>query len=73
MKTKIVLSTNKYLRPLLVVLAVALQGLMGCSTPDGTARQNHEGSNVQLAGRTYNSESRGFDRPWPFGPESSQQ
>jgi hypothetical protein len=73
MKTKMVLSTNKYPRPLLIVLAFALQGLMGCSTVGGTARQNHEDSNVMLAGRAYNSESRGFDRPWPFGPESSQQ
>jgi len=23
--------------------------------------------------RAYNSESKSFDRPWPFGPESNQQ
>jgi hypothetical protein len=29
--------------------------------------------NVTIGSRTYNSESRGFDRPWPFGPNSSPQ
>jgi len=39
---------------------------------DGTVRHNHRGGHVQIAARTYNSESRSVDRPWPFGPESSQ-
>jgi hypothetical protein len=29
--------------------------------------------NVTIGPRTYNSETRGFDRPWPFGPESGAQ
>jgi len=28
---------------------------------------------LQIGPSTYNTESRGFDRPWPFGPESTQQ
>jgi YHS domain-containing protein len=28
---------------------------------------------LTLGPATYNSESRGFDEPWPFGPESTQQ
>jgi YHS domain-containing protein len=28
---------------------------------------------LNLGPSTYNSESRGFDEPWPFGPESNQQ
>jgi hypothetical protein len=31
------------------------------------------GSNVTIGPRTYNPETRSFDRPWPFGPESSAQ
>ena len=29
--------------------------------------------NVTIGPRTYNSETRSFDRPWPFGPESGPQ
>jgi hypothetical protein len=28
---------------------------------------------LQIGPRTYNTESGDFERPWPFGPESSQQ
>jgi hypothetical protein len=31
------------------------------------------GDNVTIGPRTYNSEDRDFDRPWPFGPESNPQ
>jgi hypothetical protein len=31
------------------------------------------GDNVTIGTRTYNPESRSFDRPWPFGPESSAE
>jgi hypothetical protein len=31
------------------------------------------GDNVTIRSRTYNSEARSFDRPWPFGPESGAQ
>ena len=31
------------------------------------------GDKVTIAPRTYNSETQSFDRPWPFGPESSPQ
>ena len=73
MPTNITLNSNTYLRLLLMVPAVGLLGLTGCSTADETVLQNHTGRHVQIAARTYNSESRSFDRPWPFGPESSQQ
>jgi hypothetical protein len=29
--------------------------------------------NVTIGPRNYNLETRGFDRPWPFGPESDAQ
>jgi hypothetical protein len=28
---------------------------------------------LQIGPSTYNSESRGFDEPWPFGPERNPQ
>jgi hypothetical protein len=31
------------------------------------------GDNVTIGLRSYNPETRGFDRPWPFGPESGVQ
>jgi hypothetical protein len=31
------------------------------------------GDNVTIGPRTYNSESREFERPWPFGPVSGAQ
>ena len=43
-----------------------------CSTADPSVRHN-TAAYVEIAPRAYNPESRGFDRPWPFGPESTQQ
>jgi hypothetical protein len=73
MPTNIILNSDTYLRLLLIVSVVGLLGLTGCSTTDRTVGQTRTGGNVQILARTYNSESRDFDRPWPFGPESSQQ
>jgi hypothetical protein len=72
MKTYITLDPNNYLRLTLIVPAVALLGLASCSTIDPPVRHN-TAAYLKIAGPAYNSESRGFDRPWPFGPESSQQ
>jgi hypothetical protein len=73
MPTNVTVNKNIYLRLLLMVPAIGLLGLTGCSTADGSVRHNHSGRDVQIAARAYNSESRSFDRPWPFGPESSEQ
>ena len=73
MRTNISLNTNTYLQLALIVPAIALLGLTGCSAADGTVRHNYIGGYVQIAPRAYNSEGRSFDRPWPFGPESTQQ
>ena len=35
--------------------------------------EHETGDNVTIGPRTYNSETRSFDRPWPFGPESNPQ
>jgi len=73
MPTNMTLNSDTCLRLLLIVSAVGLLGLTGCSTADRTVGQNRTGGYVQILARTYNSESRDFDRPWPFGPESSEQ
>jgi hypothetical protein len=31
------------------------------------------GDNVTIGPRSYNPETRSFDRPWPFGPEGGAQ
>jgi hypothetical protein len=85
MRANIILHTNAYLKLGLIVPAIALLGLTGCSTADGTGRHNYTGWYAQIApgvdsapsvdigSSVYNSESHSFDRPWPFGPESTQQ
>jgi len=73
MKTHIILDTNTYLRLALIVPAIALMGMTGCSTADPMVGHNDTNSYVTISPRTYNTESRSFDRPWPFGPESTQQ
>ena len=71
MPTDITLNSNTSFRCLLIVHAVVLPGLTGCSTVGGTVRLNHTGGYAQIAPRTYNPESRSFDRPWPLGPEAN--
>jgi hypothetical protein len=72
MKTYITLDPNNYLRLTLMVPAIALLGLTSCSTADPPVRHNTAGY-LEIAPPEYNSESQSFDRPWPFGPESTQQ
>jgi hypothetical protein len=72
MKTNITLDPNNYLRLTLIVPAIALLGLTSCSTADSPVRHN-TAAYLEIAPPAYNSESPGFDRPWPFGPESTQQ
>jgi hypothetical protein len=66
-------STNTYLRLVLTTPVIALLGLTACSSADGTARHHYRGGYADIPPRAFNSESRGYDRPWPFGPESTQQ
>jgi hypothetical protein len=73
MKENKCFNTNTYLRLLLIAPAIALLGLTACSTVGGTAKSNNNGRYADIPPRAYNPESRGFDRPWPFGPESTQQ
>jgi hypothetical protein len=66
-------NTNGNLGLLLIIPALSLLTLTGCSGVGGTAT-NKQASNYPVIGaRSYNTETHDFDRPWPFGPESSQQ
>jgi hypothetical protein len=65
---------NKYI--CLTILSIAsVFSLMasGCATASRTTKQGRSGGYVQIEPRRYNAETRGFDRPWPFGPESDAQ
>jgi hypothetical protein len=73
MKEKKNFHPNTYRRLVLLVPAFALLGLTACSTAGGTARHNYKGGYADIRPLAYNPESRSFDRPWPFGPESTQQ
>jgi hypothetical protein len=66
-------NTNTSLRLLLTTPLIALLGLTACSSTGGTARHHYRGGYADIPSRAFNSESRGYDRPWPFGPESTQQ
>jgi hypothetical protein len=64
---------NKHICLLLISIASVSPVLAGCSTARGTTKQDPPGSYVQIEPRRYNTASRDFDRPWPFGPESDVQ
>jgi hypothetical protein len=73
MKSNIILNRTRYFRVALILPAIAVLGFSSCSTADATVKHNYRTTFITIAPGTYNSESRGYDRPWPFGPESTQQ
>jgi hypothetical protein len=86
MKTQIPIHTNSTRRLLLIIPLICSMAFAACSDVAGTpgtqqavnlqsAVVGHAqtGDNVTIGPRTYNSETRSFDRPWPFGPESGPQ
>jgi hypothetical protein len=86
MKTQKSVNTNSGPRLLLMVPAICSLAFAACSDVAGTpgthqavnlqsAAVGHAGTGdyVTIGPRTYNSEARSFDRPWPFGPEGSAQ
>ena len=64
---------NKHICLLLISIASVTPCLAGCATAHGTTKQDRSGGYVQIEPRSYNTETRSFDRPWPFGPESGAQ
>jgi hypothetical protein len=86
MKTQKLVHTNSGPRLLLMVPVICSIALAACSDVAGTpgthqtvnlqsavTGQAETGDNVTIGPRTYNPETRSFDRPWPFGPEGSAQ
>jgi hypothetical protein len=78
--------THSIRRLLLMVPVISSMAFAACSDVAGTAGTHaavsfhsavvgepRTGDNVTIGLRTYNSETRSFDRPWPFGPESNPQ
>jgi hypothetical protein len=86
MKTQRSTHTNFTRGLALVVPVIFSMAFAACSDVAGTTGA-HQGVNLQSAvighvgtgdsvtigPATYNAEARSFDRPWPFGPESSAQ
>ena len=86
MKTQKSIHPNSIRRSLLIVSAICPMAFAACSDVAGRAGTHaavsfhsavvgepRTGDNVTIGLRTYNSETRSFDRPWPFGPESNPQ
>ena len=86
MKTQKLIHTNSIPRLLFLVPVICSLAFAACSHVAGPAGthatvnlqsaamgERQSGDNVTIGPRTYNSESRSFERPWPFGPESNPQ
>jgi hypothetical protein len=86
MKTKKSLHIHSIPRLFLMVPLICSMAFAACSDVAGTAGPHptvnlqsvvvgrpQTGDNVTIGPRTYNSETRSFDRPWPFGPEFNPQ
>src|ERR1700682_6441420 len=85
-KTQKSIHTDSNRRLLLMVPVICSMAFAACSNVAGTPGTHQAvnlqsavvghaetGDNVTIGPRTYNSETRVFDRPWPFGPESGPQ
>ena len=86
MKTQRAIHTHFTRRLLLIVPLISSMAFAACTDVAGTpgthqavnlqsavVGQAQTDDNVTIGPRTYNSETRSFDRPWPFGPESGPQ
>jgi hypothetical protein len=86
MKTQPFIHTNSHGGLLLIVPVICSMAFAACSdiasAPGAHQAVNLQSAvlghakpsdNVTIGPRTYNSETRSFDRPWPFGPESGPQ
>ena len=86
MKTQKTIQDDSNRRLLLMVPMICSLAFAACSDVAGTPGTHQavnlqtavlgraqSGDNVTIGPRTYNSETRSFDRPWQFGPESGPQ
>jgi hypothetical protein len=85
-KTQKSIHNHSIRRLLLMVPVICSMALAASSGVAGTAGTHatvslqtavvgkpQTGDNVTIGPRTYNTEARDFERPWPFGPESNPQ
>ena len=73
MKAHLILNRKTYLQLVLIAPAIALLGFTNYAIAGGRVRYNHATGYPQIRPSVYNSQEHSFDRPWPFGPESTQQ
>jgi hypothetical protein len=87
MKTQKSIHPNSIRRLLLIVPVICSMAFAACADLPGTAGtmrptvnfqsaavgEHQTGDNVTIGPRAYNSETRSFDSPWPFGPQSNPQ
>jgi hypothetical protein len=86
METQKAIGSNSIPRLLSMVPLIFSMTCLGCSditetkgTHSAVNLQSAEvrtlqiADNVTIGRRTYNPETRSFDRPWPFGPEAGPQ
>jgi hypothetical protein len=79
MRTIIRPNSRTYLQLLSIVPAIALLAFADSPAANGAERHVRKysdvrkHSDVQIGSSSYNPETRTFEMPWPFGPESNQQ
>ena len=86
MKTQKLIQTNSLRRLLFLVPVTGSLVFAACSEVGDLPRtratvnlqspavgERQTSDNVTIGPRTYNSESKSFERPWPFGPEFNPQ
>jgi hypothetical protein len=64
---------NKNIYLLLLSTSTVFALCVTACTTNGIGKGKQTEDYVQIKPRVYNPQTRGFDRPWPFGPESAAQ
>jgi hypothetical protein len=54
-----------------VILLLIVFWLSGCSSQTEPAGSNNSEQSSMIGSRSYNSGTRGFEAPWPYGPETN--
>ena len=73
MKANMIRTHARYFRMALILPVVAALSLATSFTADAKVKHHNRTASVTIGAQAYNSEGHSFDRPWPFGPESTQQ
>jgi hypothetical protein len=86
MKVHSFIRNNSIRKALLIVPVICSTAFAACTDVTGTAAthpmvnfqapatgENQSTNNVTIGEQNYNSETKSFERPWPFGPEANPQ